>query len=60
MQALPKLQKRIASMKRQGINEAVLETRLAEQLKLEGLAESTAVDVAVMIQPLLEQEAQLE
>ena len=47
-------------MKRQGLSETVLETTLAEQLKLEGLAESQAVDVAVMLQPLLEQEAQLE
>lgn len=47
-------------MKRQSLTEVVLETTLADQLKLEGLAENQAVDVAVMIQPLLEQEAQLE
>ena len=47
-------------MKRQGLNAAVIETTLAEQLKLEGIEESQAVDVAVLLQPLLEQEAQLE
>jgi hypothetical protein len=59
-EALPKLQKRIAEHKRQGLGAAVLETTLAEQLKSEGLDSSQAVDVAVTIQPLLEQEAQLE
>lgn len=59
-QALPKLQKRIAEIKRKGLHTVVLETSLADQLKLEGVEESQAVDFAVVLQPLLEQEAQLE
>lgn len=47
-------------MKRQGLGTAVLETTLADQLKLEGMDGSQAIDVAVELQPLLEQEAQLE
>lgn len=39
---------------------AVLETTLAEQLKMEGVKEDQADDVAIALQPLLEQEAQLE
>jgi uncharacterized membrane protein YcaP (DUF421 family) len=47
-------------MKRQGLSTAILETTLAEQLRLEGVEEAQAVDVAILLQPLLEQEAQLE
>lgn len=39
---------------------AIMETTLAEQLRLEGVRDEQAEDVAVMLQPLLEQEAQLE
>jgi hypothetical protein len=39
---------------------AIVETTLAEQLRLEGIEEGKADDVAVILQPLLEQEAQLE
>ncbi len=38
----------------------VLETTLAEQLRLEGVQAEQAEDVAAVLQPLLEQEAQLE
>lgn len=50
----------MAELKRQGLGTAVLETTLAEQLKLEGVDAGQAVDFAVILQPLLEQEAQLE
>lgn len=58
LQALPRLQKRLAETKRKSV--AILETTLAEQLKLEGVQDEAAEDVAVILQPLLEQEAQLE
>ena len=54
------MQKKLADAKRKGLGTAVLETTLADQLKLEGVDEGQAVDVAVMLQPLLEQENQLE
>jgi hypothetical protein len=38
---------------------AIVETTLAEQLKAQGI-EDGADDIAVLLQPLLEQEAQLE
>ncbi|WVQ75855.1 hypothetical protein IAR50_005488 [Cryptococcus sp. DSM 104548] len=59
LQAIPRLQKRAAEAKKKGmvINEVTL-----SQLDLEEAeeAESGAKDVAVLLQPLLEQEAQLE
>jgi hypothetical protein len=38
---------------------AIVETTLAEQLKAQGI-EDGVEDIAVLLQPLLEQEAQLE
>ena len=38
----------------------ILQTTLADQLKLQGVEEEAAEDVAMVLQPLLEQEAQLE
>lgn len=38
----------------------IMETTLADQLKLQGIEGRQAEDVAMMLQPLLEQEAQLE
>lgn len=38
----------------------ILQTTLADQLKLQGVEEEAAEDVALVLQPLLEQEAQLE
>lgn len=38
----------------------VLQTTLADQLRIQGLEDDAAEDVALMLQPLLEQEAQLE
>ncbi|WWD21672.1 hypothetical protein CI109_106158 [Kwoniella shandongensis] len=59
LQALPKLQKRAAAAKRKTI--PVLETTLSDTLNLDADAHDQALeDVAVMLQPLLEQEAQLE
>ncbi|KAK8847582.1 hypothetical protein IAR55_005441 [Kwoniella newhampshirensis] len=59
LQALPRLQKKAAAAKRKSI--PVLETTLADTLKLEGDEHERALeDVAVFLQPLLEQEAQLE
>lgn len=48
----------IAAEKRKSVH--IVETTLADQLKLEGVQEDAAEDVAMMLQPLLEQEAQLE
>lgn len=39
---------------------SINETTLAEQLKAQGLEDVEVDDVAVLLQPLLEQEAQLE
>lgn len=55
-QALPRYQKRLAEGKRNTMS--INETTLAEQLKAQGLEDVD--DVAVLLQPLLEQEAQLE
>ena len=52
------MQKISADAKRKSM--AIMETTLAEQLKLEGVADAQAEDVVVALQPLLEQEAQLE
>lgn len=38
----------------------IMETTLADQLRLQGIEDGAAENVAVMLQPLLEQEAQLE
>ncbi len=39
---------------------AIVETTVVEQLRSEGVQDEQAEDVAVALQPLLEQEAQLE
>lgn len=39
---------------------AIIETTLADQLRLQGIEDQEANDGAMMLQPLLEQEAQLE
>ena len=39
---------------------AIVETTLAEHLRLEGVKDEQVQDVAVLLHPLLEQEAQLE
>ena len=57
-QALPRIQKMIAAEKRKSMK--IVETTLADQLRLEGVKAEAADDVALMLQPLLEQEAQLE
>lgn len=48
----------IAAEKRKSMR--IVETTLADQLRLEGVETDAAEDVAMMLQPLLEQEAQLE
>lgn len=48
----------IAAEKRKSMR--IVETTLADQLRLEGVKNHAAEDVATMLQPLLEQEAQLE
>lgn len=48
----------IAAEKRKSMR--IVETTLADQLRLEGVKNEAADDVANMLQPLLEQEAQLE
>ena len=58
LQALPKLQKRAVEAKRRSVKMQVLETNL-DSLGLSGTTEAEE-DVASMLQPLLEQEAQLE
>ncbi|KAL7419293.1 carboxypeptidase Y-deficient [Cryptotrichosporon argae] len=58
VQSLPQIQRKAALARASGIE--VLETTLAEQLRLEGADAGAAVDAAVLLQPLLEQEAQLE
>ncbi|GFZ47917.1 hypothetical protein JCM24511_05664 [Saitozyma sp. JCM 24511] len=59
LQALPKVQKLVAERKRRSM--MVLETTLAEQLGNQlGQEEEGEEDTAMMLQPLLEQESQLE
>lgn len=59
LQALPKVQKLVAERKRRSM--MVLETTLAEQMgKQLGQEEEEEEDTAMMLQPLLEQESQLE
>lgn len=48
----------IAAEKRKSMR--IVETTLADQLRLEGVENDQADDVAMMLQPLLEQEAQIE
>jgi rabenosyn-5 len=48
----------IAAEKRKSMR--IVETTLADQLRLDGVETDAADDVALMLQPLLEQEAQLE
>ncbi|ORX34061.1 FYVE zinc finger-domain-containing protein [Kockovaella imperatae] len=58
LQALPRYQKRIAERKRQDLNAAIVQTTLTD---LNGNGQPNGVnDPALMLQPLLEQEAQLE
>jgi hypothetical protein len=57
LQALPKVQKLVAERKRRSM--MVLETTLAEQMGKQ-LGEEEEEDTAMMLQPLLEQESQLE
>ena len=62
LQALPKLQKRIAEKKRKTM--VIVESKLADTLRLgdgaSGNGNGVEEDIAVVLQPLLEQEAQLE
>ena len=60
LQSLPRYQKRLAEQKKQDLNLSIVETTLADQLKLEGVGNSKADNAAFALQPLLEQEAQLE
>jgi hypothetical protein len=64
VQALPRLQKAAAERRRNmtgvGLKGMVKEITLEEQLRAEGIGEEEAEDVAEALQPLLEQEAQLE
>ncbi|BEJ03441.1 hypothetical protein CcaverHIS641_0106160 [Cutaneotrichosporon cavernicola] len=57
-QELPRLQRRAAAAKARTM--VVVEQRLPDVLRAEGIAEDAAEDVARALQPLLEQQAQLE
>lgn len=57
-QEMPRLQRRAAAAKAR--NMVVVEQRLPDVLKAEGVREEAAEDVARALQPLLEQQAQLE
>jgi hypothetical protein len=57
-QELPRLQRRAAAARAR--NMVVVEQRLPDVLRAEGIREDAAEDVARALQPLLEQQAQLE